>query len=53
MTRGRCEAVVSDRTRYWWTKFREGGESLHGKKVPLNGKVAVHMSYARPATVWK
>ena len=40
------------RTRCRWAKFRECGELLCGKRLPLKLKETVYKSYVRPATLY-
>ena len=49
---GGCEAAVTARTRCGWANFRECSELLHGSRLPLRLKVAVHKSYARSAILY-
>ena len=49
---GGCEAVVTARTRCWWVKFRECGELLCGRRLPIRLNAAVYKSYVRPAMLY-
>ena len=47
-----CEAAVTARTRCWWAKLRECSDLLHGRRLPLRQKGAVHKRYVRPAILY-
>ena len=49
---GGCEAVVTDRARCGWVKFRECGQLLYVRRFPLMLKGAVYKSYVRPAILY-
>ena len=46
---GGCETAMTSRTRCGRAKYRECGELLHGRRLPLKLKGAVYKIYARPA----
>ena len=50
---GGCEAAVTVRTRCWWVKYMEYGESLYGRRFPLSLKKAVNRSYVRPTMLYE
>ena len=34
---GRCSSLVGDRSRYWWTRYREGACRVPGRQCPREG----------------
>ena len=44
-----CEAAVTARARIGWTKFRECGELLYGKRFSFRMKGRVYRSCVRSA----
>ena len=46
---GECVIVVTESTACWLVKIRDGGKLLYGSRFSLMLKVAVYMSYVRPA----
>ena len=49
---GGCEAAVTARTRCGCVMFRECGELLYDRRLPLNLKGAVYESYVKPAMLY-
>ena len=49
---GGCVVAVAARTRCGWVKFRECGELLYGRRLPLWLKWAVYESYVRPEVLY-
>ena len=49
---GGCRAAVITTTKCRWVIFRECGELLYGRRIPLRLKGAVYESYVRPAMLY-
>ena len=49
---GESEAAVTARTRIGWTKIREGGKLLYGRKFSLKMKGRIYQSCVRSAMLY-
>ena len=49
----RCEAAVTARTRYSWSKFRICGRYMYGMRFPLRLKRTVCKTYVRAAILYE